>query len=84
MTPEQIEAARALLRITLRNPMPSSERALLMDSVAVLLPENEAEVAKHIGWLLRKCDASQEDFLNALSGGKRANTDEGPELSPMK
>jgi hypothetical protein len=42
MTPEQIEAARALLRITLRNPMPSSERALLMDSVAVLLPENEA------------------------------------------
>jgi hypothetical protein len=84
MTPEQIEAARTLLRIALRTEMPATDRALFMDSAAALLPDNEAEVAKHIGWLVRKCDASQADFFNALSGDTRTTSDEGPDLSPVK
>lgn len=68
MTPEQMEAARELMRIALRSGMPTADLAAFLDHAAKLLPENEAVVAEHIAWLVRKADEGQQTFLSVLNG----------------
>lgn len=77
MTAAQTEAARLIAKIALRtNPL---ERAELLETVSVLLPDSEAAAARHIAWMLRKTEEQQLTFRTLLSGDNG-----GPLLTPVK